>query len=152
MSKGKARRQFNPYDQIKNNIRDHGRSIPCIADNPPFCYTIGNTLVGMPELLIIGMMEGGILNMLSEIMIEAGKPFDDGQLVLIPGARLPVKVIKANDTAHTKYARLATGLYGNTDYPILQIVMCDKEGKFADEVGCKPPYCTFPVLRVKEDA
>jgi hypothetical protein len=97
------------YDKITEDIERDGRSIIGVFscdedDGHPFAYTIGNVVSSnLPELLVIGTRDGGFLNDLSQQMIDAGAPFDNGQLVLIPGARLPVKVIKASAVARDKY-------------------------------------------------
>jgi len=47
---------------IENDVRESGRSVLCIGgevDSPPFAYTIGNALKGLPELLMIGTRIGG---------------------------------------------------------------------------------------------
>jgi hypothetical protein len=36
----------------------------------------------LPELLVIGVARAGFLNDLSKMMIAAGAPFEDGQIVL----------------------------------------------------------------------
>ena len=81
-------------------------------------------------------------------MIAAGAPFEDGQTVLLSGARLPVKIIRANNVARTKYALQAGGYFGTDDYPIMQVLVSDQNGKFPGEIGCEPPFSTFPVLRL----
>jgi hypothetical protein len=81
------------------------------------------------------------------MMIDADAIFEDGQIVLLPGAHLPVKIIRANDTART-YALQAGRYFGHNDYPIMQVLIPDRAGKFPDEAGCQPPFSDIPVLRV----
>ena len=55
------------------------------GEGPPFAYTIGNTEKDLPELLTIGISvrnsDVDHLNYLSKLMVERGKPFDDGEIV-----------------------------------------------------------------------
>src|SRR5262245_55499012 len=87
------------HKDIETDVRECGRSVLCIGgeeDLPPFAYTIGNSLVDLPELLIIGTREGALLNDLSEKMLDRGRAFDDGELVNL-GGKFPVKIITTND-------------------------------------------------------
>jgi hypothetical protein len=63
------------------------------GDQLPFTYTIGNSSrpTPMPELLVIGTARGGFLDDLSQMMIDNDAAFEDGQVVLIPGGRMPVR-------------------------------------------------------------
>jgi hypothetical protein len=120
----------------------------------PFAYTIGNSRGRfrgkpdeLPELLVIGTTDAGFLNNLTQMMIEAEQAFADGQVVLIPGARLPVKVIRANDSARTEYTIQAAEHFGHNDFQVMQVLMPDLDGVFPDDANCKPPYNKVPVLR-----
>jgi hypothetical protein len=103
--------------------------------------------VALPELLVIGTSHAGWLNDLSQQMLDAGASFEDGQIVLIPGARLPVKVIRANGIAKTEYAIQAGQYFGTDSYPIMQVLIPDRNGTFPDETGCAAPFSAVPVLR-----
>ena len=139
------------HARTASDIAQHGRSIICVGagdDEPPFVYTIGNASRSMPELLAIGTMRGGFLNDLSQMMIDADAAFEDGQIVLIPDADLPVKIIRANKTAHTEYTVQAGQHFGHENYAVMQVLIPDPSGKFPDEAGCQPPFSNFPVLRL----
>lgn len=156
--KPNLRRKF--YDTITQDINQSGRSIigvfaDCEQKDDgfiPFAYTVGNicntNLITLPELLVIGTARAGFLNDLSQQMIAARAPFEDGQTVLLPGARLPVKVIRANNYARTEYAIQVGEYFATDEYPIMQVLIPDRNGKFPDELGCEPPFSTFPVLRL----
>jgi hypothetical protein len=147
------------YDETTANVERDGRTIigvfPCEGDDGfPFAYTIGNAInltnpnrYQLPELLVIGTANAGFLNVLSQMMIDADAPFEDGAIVLMPGARLPVKVIAANGAARTEYAIQAGEYFGRDDYPIMQVLMPDRSGRFPDEAGCAAPFSALPVLR-----
>jgi hypothetical protein len=108
------------YDRLAETIAQHGRSIMGVFDNDgdqlPFTYTIGNSSrpTPMPELLVIGTARGDFLDDLSQMMIDSDAAFEDGQIVLIPGGRMPVKIIRANNTARMEYALQAGRYFGQT--------------------------------------
>ena len=146
------------HERINADINRVARSLMGVGDDPPFCYSIGNyfqrwtvgpppgNVVIMPELLVIGTAKGNFLNDLSNMMIEARQPFDDGQVVLMHGARQPVRIIRANNDARTKYMIQAGVILRVNDYPVMQVLIPDTAGKFPGESGCAPPYSLWPVL------
>src|SRR6516165_1637620 len=73
------------YKEIKKIIKSHGRFIfgEDEGGGPPFAYTIGNTEKGLPELLAIGIYgrDALFLDHLSDIMVERGEPFQEGEVV-----------------------------------------------------------------------
>src|SRR5262249_28391186 len=77
-----------PRKIIAQNIAKHKRHIVsvfprCEEDGPGFAYTIGNQERALPELLIIGFWGNpiaGLLNELSNKMIERGRSFEGGEL------------------------------------------------------------------------
>jgi hypothetical protein len=141
------------YQGTTEHINRSGRSIlgvfPCEGeDGYSFAYTIGNHLKGLPELLVIGTTNGAFLNDLSQMMIDTGRPFLNGQLVRIGDARLPVKIIRANSTAQADYTIQAGQYFGHEDYDVMQVLIPDPAGKFPGENGCQEPYSLFPILRL----
>jgi hypothetical protein len=142
------------HARTATDIRRHGRTIVAVFsrhDDPlpfGFAYTIGNAARGLPELLVIGTTDAGFLNLLSQKMIDAGAAFDNGQIVLIPGARAPVKVIAASAVARDEYAIQAGQYFGTESYPIMLVLIPDRAGKFPGEAGCAAPFSTIPVLRL----
>jgi hypothetical protein len=115
------------YAGTAEHIKRSGRSImqvfvPEGEEGWPFSYTIGNHLRELPELLAIGTSQGGFLNDLSQKMVDAGKPFEDGQFQV------------------GEY-------FGHQNYSVMQVLIPDREGKFPGEDGCQPPWSQFPVLR-----
>jgi hypothetical protein len=145
------------YRNIAADIERCKRSVlgvaPC-ADDPddtlPFSYTIGNQLRGLPELLIVCPLEAGLgaLNILSDLMIERGRAFDDGELVGI-GGKLPVKVICADQRARDEFTVQAGQFFGTEDYDVQQVLAPDRSGRFPGEPDCDPPYRDVPVLKAK---
>jgi Domain of unknown function (DUF4262) len=141
------------HEGTTDHIKRSGRSIigifPCEDDDGwSFAYTIGNHLKNLPELLIIGTSNGRLLNDLSQMMLDVGRSFLDGQLVRIGDARLPVKIIRANSIAQADFTIQAGQYFGHEDYAVMQVLASDRTGKFPGEDGCQKPYSLVPVLRL----
>jgi hypothetical protein len=138
------------HARTAEDIERFGRSILIVGEGEegwPFSYTIGNCLHGLPELLAVGTLEGGFLNDLSQKMIDAGKPFENGELVYV-GGRLPVKAIRCNVAAAQADYTIQVGEYfGHQDYSVMQVLLPDRSGKFPGEDGCQPLWSECPVLR-----
>jgi hypothetical protein len=137
------------HQDIENDIRREKRSVICVAgddDSLPFAYTIGNSITGLPELLIIGTTQGNVLNALSLKMIEHGQGFADGECVDL-GGKFPVKIIIANQRAKRDYTIQATEHFGRDDYAVQQVLIPDRNGRFPDDPQCQHPYSTFPILK-----
>ena len=137
------------------HIARQGRSIigvcSCAGDEGfPFSYTIGNYIKGLPELLIIGSGSAPYLNDLSRLMIAAGKPFEDGEMIHLLMLTLPLKMIRASAIAQEEYTIQAGQYFGHENYAVMQAVLPDKEGRFPGEEGCQPPYSLFPILREQQ--
>jgi Domain of unknown function (DUF4262) len=118
--------------------------------NDAFTYSIGNALVGLPELLVVGMFEGAHwpINELSRRMIERGRKFDDGEIVSLGEGAVPVCVIDAGDEVKDLYTIQATNFYrGARDYQVMQVVIPDKAGLFPWQPGCACPYSHVNVYR-----
>ena len=140
------------HDDIDGDVKRDGRSVMCIGgeeDSPPFCYTIGNALVGLPELLMIGSIkeqDANLLNRLSLKMLERHAAFDDGELV-DAGTVLPLKVINADKRAHDEYTIQAGQHLGHENYVVQQVLIPDKSGRYPDDPECAAPYAAMPVLK-----
>src|SRR5262245_35205528 len=143
---------FSPPD-IARNIAKHKRQIVTVfpqrvEDGPGFTYTIGNQERGLPELLMIGFWGkpiAGLLNQLSDKLIERGGPFEEGEFVNL-GAKYPVKIINADERAQRNYTFQCSHYYGHDDYAVQQVVGCDREGRYPDDPQCAAPY-KVPILQ-----
>jgi Domain of unknown function (DUF4262) len=137
--------------QIAQNIKKQQRNIisvyPSKDGEVGFTYTIGNHTRGLPELLIIGFWGnpiGGLLNLLSDKLIERGRPFDNGEFVDL-GAKYPVRIIDADDRAQRDYTVQCGQFFGHEDYAVQQVIGCDREGRWPDNPQCDAPY-KVPIL------
>jgi hypothetical protein len=151
MSQDEFNRNF--HRRTAAHIKREGRSIVAVFvaeedDGPPFSYTIGNHLKGLPELLVIGTAQGVFLNTLSHLMIAAGHGFEDGETVRMLGSK-EVKLIRASAAAREEYTIQAGEHFGHQNYSVMQVLMPDKQGRFPGEDGCDEPYASVPVLRVQ---
>ncbi len=143
-------------ERVIGDIDRTGRScigvfpIPETKDptNEAFIYTIGNSLVGLPELLVIWLYdETGmrILNAVSDALKDAKDPFAEWALEI--GGKLPPYLIEAADSVKDDFTIQATQVLGNTNYRVMQVVFCDREGRFPWDDGCAEPYRNVKVHR-----
>ena len=123
-------------DPIGDLIRKYGRAIVPVFptdDSPPgtewFAYTIGNTEAGYPELLVLGD-NFGMLNRLSEMMIERGNAFSDGEEVNIEDG-LTVRLYVADNSVKDEFTCQANRY---SDYRVMQVVMRDDQGHYSGEL------------------
>jgi hypothetical protein len=139
----------------EDEIERHGRtrvgvfSMPDAADptNETFVYTVGNALRGLPEFLIVGMCDDqGILNHLSDMMLERRAAFADRELVTLAPGYMPLCVVDASEDVKDKFTVQATNLLGG-DYRVQQVVLSDKAGLFPWQSGCAAPYCNVVIHR-----
>lgn len=123
-------------------IQSHGRAVIGVFDSG-FSYTIGNTLKGVPELIMIGGIDvrhmALILNYVSDHLIEKGVP-DDG--IVDIGGQFPMKVIKASHRAQDEFMFQASRYHGTEDYDVLQVIVPDKTGKYQGDEGFDRYYET----------
>ena len=144
--------------QTDDHVKQFGRTVIGVFDDEgtPFMYTIGNCLKpGMPDLLLVGICsEQGkdMLNIASDVQNQRERAIEDGELVSI-GGQFPLKAIDVSN-AHVRdeYTIQAGQYYGDEGYPVIQLLMCDKEGRFPGEPGCARPYSRQPLLNKKRRA
>jgi hypothetical protein len=107
---------------------------------PGFTYTIGNTDRGLPELLLIGdfpsHIAAGLLNELGAKMREDGKPLATGLVDI--GWSIPVKVRQAGPLARSRYTIQVGEYLGHDRYSVLQVMVCDENGRYPGDAGCAP--------------
>ncbi|MBV2149936.1 DUF4262 domain-containing protein [Sphingobium sp. AS12] len=129
---------------IQNNIDRDGQHLFAIFpddENPGFAYTIGNANLGLPELLIVGnfmpRIMGPILNELGRRMRAARAPLE-GDVSL--GGRYPVRIRLTGPAAKWRYTLLANRYLGHERYTVLQVLLCDLDGRYPGEPACDPVY------------
>lgn len=142
---------------MADNIRRSGRTLLGVfpsedSDDPlndAFTYSVGNSLVGLPELLVVGIFDGmqWPLNELSRLMIERGRKFDDGEMVSLGEGALPLCLVDASEEVKERYTVQATSFFGEENYQVMQVVLPDKDGRFPWQAECAPPYRGVKVYR-----
>lgn len=144
--------EWDLYKSIAEKIaRDKRTIIGVMGSNKErgFSYTIGNQEKQLPELLIIGAWGEPIavvLNEMSDMMISRKGPFLNGEEVSF-GGQYPVRVFDAKDPlAKSAYCIQAGRFYDNEDYAIQQVVMCDKKGRWPDDLRCHKDF-KVPLLK-----
>jgi hypothetical protein len=71
-------------------------------------------------------------------MRSEGHPLPEGLIDI--GYTFPLKVRLAGPGAKSIYTVQAGVYLGNEDYEVLQVMICDKQGRFPDEAGCEAPF------------
>lgn len=136
---------------IAENIQTHGRHLFGIFDPernlPIFCYTVGNALVGMPELIIVGnldmKLQGMILNAISDHQVSTGVGVSDGLLDI--NWTYPFKIHTPSESVKTEYTLQAGNFLGHSDYQVRQVMICDTNGVYPDEDGFDTRYNIKPL-------
>lgn len=117
--------------------------------NSAFTYTTGNYLVGLPEVIVFGLVgahASAMLIELSEKMIERGRAFDDGEDVDL-GGRFPLHVLAATDAGVREHLVLTRRFAGSRTFSVMQAVVCDLEGRLPWDEGCASPYRDVKIWR-----
>ncbi|WP_337847815.1 DUF4262 domain-containing protein [Sphingomonas sp.] len=132
------------YAAIERNIARSGQHLFLVfaeRDAPAFAYTIGNALHGLPELLLIGnyspQIAASVLNDLGQRMRHSGRPLE-GEVDI--DAHYPVRVRHAAPEARQHYTLQAGRYLRHEEYDVLQVLLCDPDGIYPGEQGCKPGY------------
>jgi hypothetical protein len=112
-----------------------------------FHYTVGNHAAGLPEILVIGGDQriSGPLDSLSRIMRKRKAAFTDGELVSM-GGKYPVKIISV-DCAEVRnlYTCGVYRQFGTDNYLVQQMLVPDRDGRYADDPLCAEPYASFRI-------
>lgn len=134
------------YQQMSETIKRSGRQLIGVLSDPAFIYTIGHTLQGMPELLIIGNASakiGRVINILGNMQAERKEAFQDGEIVDI-GGLCPVKMKRMIGVelilAKSAYTIQAGQFLGHENYEVTQVLVPDKKGIFPDDPLCDATY------------
>lgn len=129
---------------VQQNIDRHGQHVFAVfpdKNGPGFAYTVGNANLGLPELLIIGNFvphtSAGILNQLGQQMRDAGVPLA-GDISL--GGRFPVRIRQTRADVRSRYTIQAGRYLGHERYDVLQLLLCDRDGRYPGEAGCDPDF------------
>jgi hypothetical protein len=121
---------------ISNQIENTGRYIAHISageDMPQFSYTIGlHGLHGHPEILAVGLPVTSADPLLhnASYLVARGSRFDDGNVCtdLLDGYALVFAPVRRE--MHERLFGLAFWHYGAVEFPTLQCIWPDREGRY----------------------
>jgi hypothetical protein len=132
---------IDPADEhIERHVRDTGWSVQLIPegegeDEPAFAYTIGLFHnYGHAELILFGLALEDMHAMLNDCgeFVKSGRKLEPGQKlggILEGGYELLLREVKAPESykQHVGYAR---AFYKGRDFPLLQVLWPDAQGRF----------------------
>jgi hypothetical protein len=128
--------------RITADIKRCGQSVVFVGDGPAsFYYTVGRAIRSLPELLLVAPLEPEtgmrLLNALDKTMPA---PLPSGSKVDL-GGRYPLIVLDATDpAAKDEFTCIASAYFGEDDYRVQQVVMCDRKGHFPWDPACEARY------------
>lgn len=132
--------------RVEDNIRRYGTHVTGVLidtenGKPGFAYTTGNSLRGLPELLLIGdfplTIAADILNQLSDRMAERQAPLEPEEGL---GGRYPVRTRLCGPAAQSDYTLQATAYLGHREYQVMQILLPDQSGHYPGDAAIDPDY------------
>jgi hypothetical protein len=131
-------------DVIRETVAAHGWSVQLIPagardDEPPFAYTVGlfRTL-GHAELIVVGLrheLMHAMLNNLGERARDGGPlPVDAPIAGVIEGHDVRLRPVRAAES-YRDHVGYAMWFNGGREFPLLQVVWPDADGRFPGEPG-----------------
>jgi hypothetical protein len=129
---------------IQSNIDMAGQHIFAIFpddDTAGFAYTIGNTRLGLPELLIIGNFAPVLM---ASVLNEVGRRVRQTDQVpdkdIDIGGTYPIRPRLAGATARSAFTIQVGRFLGHEEYTVVQLLLPDPMGRYPGEAGCDPRY------------
>ena len=134
------------HAQIARLIEQYGHAVTGVGEQPMFYYTTGLAVADLPELLMIGNLgETGksVLNAVADDIKVNGTAERDIDL----GGRFPVRLRNITDPAYvrSRYTIQTGQHFGREDYPVMQVLIPDTEGRFPGDPAIHPAF-DFPVV------
>ncbi len=134
-------------DAIKTAVTEHGWFVAKIEggvsnDEPAFAYTVGLfKTYGHPELTCIGLRTDLMHVMLNNCgqLIKTGQqppvgpPFDE----VLDDFKVQLREVRARES-YDEHMGYAIWFNGGSEFPLLQLVWPDKEGRFPGDPGASP--------------
>lgn len=125
-------------NRLDSLVEEHGHAVQGVfgdQDGPSFCYTVGLWRKGWPEVIVVGLSPAvgqAILNSYVEQCAARGRAPAIGELVT-EVANLPLTVGSVGQIAQREYTAQAMyhcSRHGGAWLGAVQLVLCDKKGKF----------------------
>ena len=143
MSQGEG---FNFLQAAEKHIAQSGRMVQFVFDpagvEPSFAYTIGNFLVGLPELAMSGLrpeMMRYFLNVASEMMRADALKMTDGLITDELAEGLDTTFRKVTEQTHDVYFGKLVEYCEFRRQPVpevFQLVIPDRQNRFPWDEGC----------------
>jgi hypothetical protein len=135
-------------DHMAELVRRHGWALQFVEpdrDRPPYTYTLGLTLYGLPELVVTGLparRSAELLNGQAARVLVDGAPLPGSRLVLPNGAQAEVVELPQPDA----HLFVAVDLFGAAALRARQLVRADDRGRWPWEIGHRAGRGGQPVL------
>lgn len=140
------------YERIAMCVHESDRCCISVADDPSFAYTIGNALVGLPEMIVFGLHPRDatpLLNTWSKMMVQRAAAFRHCERIDVGGA-FPCLAMVCDVPGVRAFFTIQAGQFlGREDYDVMQILVPDKAGRFPTDADCDPKYRAVPVLSLR---
>ena len=142
--------------RIRANIDTHGWHVLFVPDGAPaFAYSIGfQPTLRAPEIIVVGLPQQVSHRLINDIgkRIRDGLEIEDGGVYsdFIPRYRCTFRLVPKRH--YGNYLGTATRFYSRDDFPVLQLIYPDREGRWPWEEGVSPEFQRIqPVLADSED-
>ena len=119
----------------------HLLCIPEDDDGPSYVFSVGlYHSFDQPELLIAGLDIDVAVTLLNTVgkMMEAGKRFVDLDIIVDVVDDFPLALRKVTEEYYHAYLGYALWFYETMPFPVLQIVLPDKNSRFPWDSNCEP--------------
>jgi hypothetical protein len=141
-----------PMTDLDTMIARYGWVVQGVFDvdgkQPSFAYTIGLAAKGQPEIIVFGLpakLMHLFLNMLGRRFVRDGVPQLDVDLDDVADG-LPARLVPVPRAVADSY--MVDTLARHPDYTAVQMVWCDRNGRFPWDAGCDTALIKAqPVLR-----
>lgn len=137
--------------RMREIISESGHGVMTVHDDAhdaaqPFTYTIGLTLRGLPELLMVGPNPNEafrFVNLVARIQPYDGLRSEEMFLASVSGsdAKHPVYVSEIEDReTKDRFTRQVGVVLGVDDWRVQHLIAPDRQGRFPWDEGCEEPY------------
>lgn len=144
------RKGFDFIQVAEGHIAQSGRMIQFVFDpdgeEASYAYTIGNFLVGLPELAMSGLrpeLMGYFLNLVSEMMRAGDLSMKDGLITDKIAEGLDTAFRKVTEQSYDPYFGKLLEYCEHKQQPVpdvYQLVVPDKQNHFPWDEGCEPQF------------
>ena len=134
---GLSQRILSDHFRIIADTKSHRSICGVFSEHAPFYYSVGNTLSGLPELVVCGFpphIAGTLINTVSDALVALrrnGVYVHQETLDFGDGCRIKLRLLDAYQRKHLSIARVM-----NTyDFDAYQMIVPTKDGYYPGEDG-----------------